>query len=156
MIPAGAPAEKTQLLPAMKLVRRTQRSGFSLAELMVVVVIIGLLATLVLRNVIRNLAEANDVKAKADIGTILGALDEYAISNGSRYPDSLEALVTPDEKGHAYLTNESVPKDPWGNEYQYDPPGPGQVKPLVYSLGRDGVRGGEGEDADISSADLRK
>lgn len=135
--------------------RSSARAGFSLAELMVVIVIIGLLVTLVARNVLKNLAQATDVKAKADISTIMAALDDYAISNSSRYPESLEALVTPDEKGYTILQQDTVPKDPWGNEYVYEPPGPGINRPVVLSLGKDGARGGEGENADISSEDRR-
>lgn len=133
-----------------------RRAGFSLAELMVVIVIIGLLAGLVARNVMKTLVTANEGVARAEIENIMGALNDYAINNGGRYPESLEALVTPDEKGYTILDSDTVPIDPWKNEYQYDPPGPGQLKPVVYSLGRDGTRGGEGEDADILSTDLKK
>ena len=137
-------------------VRAARKSGFSLAELMVVIVIIGLLVTLVAKNVFKNLAQANTTKVRADITTIIGGLDDYAINNGSRYPDSLEALVTPDEKGYTILRADSVPLDPWGNEYQYEPPAPGQRDPIVFSFGVDGTRGGEGDAADISSADKNK
>ena len=134
-------------------VRLSLKSGFSLAELMVVIVIIGLLVTLVAKNVFKNLAQANTTKVRADITTIMSGLDDYAINNGSRYPDSLEALVTPDEKGYTILRADSVPTDPWGNEYQYEPPAPGQRDPVVFSFGADGSRGGDGDAADISSTD---
>ncbi len=135
--------------------RASRRGGFSLAELMVVIVIIGLLVTLVARNVMANLAKAQDTKVKADISTIMSALTEYAINNASRYPESLEVLVTPDEKGHTYINADTIPTDPWGTEYQYEPPGPGLPRPVILSLGKDGTRGGEGDDSDISSEDLR-
>ncbi len=120
---------------------------------MVVIVIIGLLVTLVAKNVFRNLAQANTTKVKADISTIMGSLDDYAINNGMRFPDSLEALVTPDETGGTYLRTDKIPTDPWNNEYQYEPPAPGSQEAIVFSFGSDGARGGDGDAADISSAD---
>lgn len=139
------------------LARRTRatRGGFSLAELMVVIVIIGLLATLVVPNVLDKLKSANKGVAVVDIRTIAGALDAYALENGGRYPDSLEALVTPDDTGRTYLNMEIVPLDPWGNEYQYEPPGPGSAKPRIYSFGEDGEIGGEGDAAEITYEMIR-
>ena len=137
-------------------VRAPRRGGFSLAELMVVIVIIGLLVTLVAKNVLSNLGQAYETKARADISTIMGGLDDYAINNGMRYPDSLEALVTPDERGYTILRDDTVPTDPWGNEYQYEAPSGGQRDPIVYSLGSDGAQGGEGDAADLSSEDKKK
>jgi general secretion pathway protein G len=132
------------------------RAGFTLAELMVVIVIIGLLATLVVPNVVRKLFVANVVKAKADIVSIAGALDQYAIENGGRYPDSLEALVTPDANGHAFLDTEVVPKDPWGNQYVYEPGASGQShKYRVLSYGKDGVAGGDGDDRDLDNVMIK-
>jgi len=132
------------------------RRGFTLAEMMVVIVIIGLLATLVVPNVLRRFTQAQNVKAKTDITAILSSLTEYAINNNGTYPQSLEPLVTPDANGHCYLEGHSgkVPKDPWQHEYEYDAPQPGHPQPRVYSLGRDGSPGGEGEDADIESDHL--
>lgn len=132
---------------------KSLRSGFTLAEMMVVIVIIGLLATLVVPNVLRRFFQAAATKAQADITSIASALDEFAMNNGMKYPDSLEILVTPDENGHRYLSTSKLPKDPWGHEYQYDPPQSGQPKPRVYSFGRDGQPGGEGEDRDIDNLD---
>jgi general secretion pathway protein G len=130
---------------------RPRRSGFSLAELMVVIVIIGLLATLVIPNVVARLFTGQVGKAKADIIAIENGLNEYAIQNGGRFPDNLEALVTPDENGNTYLNQEVVPKDPWGNEYIYEPPGPGQAKPVVKTYGKDGVQGGDAKDRDFDN-----
>ena len=137
---------------------RRARRGFTLAEMMVVIVIIGLLATLVVPNVIKRFFQAQSTTARANISTIMQSLSEYAINNSGKYPDSLEPLVTPDEKGHCYLEGYKgkIPKDPWKNEYQYDPPQSGQPRPRVYSLGRDGSPGGEGEDADIDSENLKE
>jgi general secretion pathway protein G len=136
--------------------RRAAHSGFTLAEMMVVIVIIGLLATLVVPNVIQKIAVAFGGKAKSDIIAIESALKEYAIQNGGKYPDSLEVLVTPDANGHTYLEGKKLPKDPWHNEYMYDPPSPGHPEPRIYSYGKDGQPGGEGDDADISNETIRE
>ena len=127
---------------------RTQRRGFTLAELMVVIVIIGLLATLVVPNVVRKLFVANTTKAKADIASIARAIDDYAVENNGRYPESLEVLVTPDANGYTFLNRETVPLDPWGHEFIYEP-GSGN-KFNVISYGKDGQPGGEGDDADLT------
>jgi general secretion pathway protein G len=126
------------------------RRGFTLAEMMVVIVIIGLLATLVVPNVLQKFFTAAQEKAKADITAIVSALNEYAIRNNGKYPESLEALVTPDPNGYRYLQAQKVPKDPWKQEYLYEPPTPGsgQPDPRVYSYGKDGQPGG---DDDIDS-----
>ena len=114
---------------------RARRAGFSLAELMVVIVIIGLLATLVVPQVVDRLFVANEKKAIADITAIEGALDSYVVENNGRYPDSLESLVEKDDQGRSYLKRDTVPLDPWGNEYGYEPPGGGSVNPRIYTLG---------------------
>ena len=128
-----------------------KKGGFSLAELMVVIVILGLLATLVVPKVFDSLKRAFGGKVKSDIMAISSALDDYAINNGGRYPDSLEELVTPDENGYSYLKQKSVPLDPWQMPYQYEPPVAGQPDARVYTLGADGAVGGEGDNADVSN-----
>lgn len=130
---------------------RAARAGFSLAELMVVIVIIGLLATLVVPNVVARLFTGQLGKAKADITQIVQALDNYAVDHNGTYPDSLEALVTPDENNNTYIKGERVPRDPWKNEYLYEPPTTGQPDPRVYTLGADGLPGGEGKDRDFDN-----
>lgn len=132
-----------------------RRAGFTLAELMVVIVIIGLLATLVVPNVVGKLMKANRAKAEADIVAIASAVTQYAIDNGGRYPDSLEALVQPDANGDNYLDRETVPKDPWGNEYVLEPAPSGSRRFRVFSYGKDGVPGGEGDDADIDNISIK-
>jgi general secretion pathway protein G len=131
--------------------RATARAGFSLAELMVVIVIIGLLSAIVVPNLLEKFGFAQTSTAKVDVRALESALNEYAVRNGMQFPDSLEALVTPDENGHTYLNARSLPKDPWGNEYQYEPPFPGEPRPRVFSFGKDGALGGSGDDADIDN-----
>jgi general secretion pathway protein G len=139
----------------MRIQLRNPRAGFTLAELMVVIVIIGLLATLVVPNVVAKLGKANTTKARADIVQIAKAVEDYVIDNNGRFPDSLEALVQENEQGESYLQQTQVPKDPWGNEYGYEPPPSGSRKFRVYSYGKDGTPGGEGDDADIDSQMIR-
>ncbi len=138
----------------MRTHRRNARTGFTLAELMVVIVIIGLLATLVVPNVVRKLFVANVTKAKADIVTIAGAVDQYAIENSGRYPETIEVLVTPDENGYTFLDRETVPVDPWGNPYIYEPASSGG-KFRVISYGKDGTPGGEGDDRDLDNVAIK-
>jgi general secretion pathway protein G len=137
--------------------RRLQR-GFTLVEIMVVVVIIGILGALVVPKLLGRTGESRTVAAKVDISTIMQALKMYKLDN-KRYPTTeqgLQALVQRPTSGPAatgwksdgYL--EKLPKDPWGNQYQYLSPGiHGEVD--VFSLGADGQPGGTGEDADVGS-----
>jgi len=136
--------------------KKARRGGFTLAEMMVVIVIIGLLATLVVPNVLQKFAFASRKKAEADLVAIKSALTEFAVANGGKFPDSLEVLVTPDVNGHTYLEGTKIPKDPWGREYMYEPPAPGQPQPRVYSYGKDGQLGGEGDDADMDNLTLQE
>ena len=136
----------------MKTFQRTRTkatAGFSLAEMMVVIVIIGLLAGLVVPNVMQKLAGASLATAKSDIHMINQAVREYAINNGGRFPESLEMLLD-DGMGNSYFEKKGIPKDPWNMEYQYDPPStPGEEDYRVYTLGFDGVPGGEGKNKDL-------
>jgi general secretion pathway protein G len=137
-------------------VRHLRQRGFTLIELMVVVVIIGVLAALIVPNVLDRLDQAKVEASRANIATLMGALDMYKIDN-QRFPTAeqgLQALVVKPTTGpippnwKPYL--KKLPDDPWGKAYQYANPG---VKgPIdVYSLGADGVVGGEGLNADIGS-----
>lgn len=133
--------------------RSNRHAGFSLAELMVVIVIIGLLATVVVPNLMSKFGTAQIGKAKADITNIEQQVTAYQIDNVGRLPESLETLVTEDDKGTKYLNMDVVPKDPWGNEYIYEVTG--SDKFLIWSYGQDGVQGGEGKDADFNNKMIR-
>lgn len=130
---------------------QSSRGGFSLAELMVVIVILGLLATVVVPKVMEKLAFSQVGKAKLDITSIGNAVTEYAVMNGGRYPDSLEDLITPDVNGNKFLEYKEVPKDPWGHPYSYEklPSGEGPDF-FVWCYGKDGSQGGEGDDRDFN------
>lgn len=127
-----------------------RRAGFSIAELMVVILIIGLLATQVVPRVLDRLGDAKWGKARADLAVLRGALTTYAINNGGRYPDSLDALVERDNNGKAYLDQSVVPKDPWQNDYFYEPPS-GAQDVSITCYGADGAPGGEGDDRDLTA-----
>lgn len=137
---------------------RMQQAGFTLVEIMVVVIIIGLLAGIVVPNVMDNLDKANVQKARADFSSLQTALKLYRIDNFN-FPTTeqgLEALVTKTSiapvprnfKSSGYIDN--LNKDPWGNDYQYMSPADDGKEYDIYSLGADGVSGGEGQNADIS------
>lgn len=139
---------------------RRHAHGFTLIEIMVVVVIIGLLAAIVAPNLIGNIDKAQVSRTKQDIRSIETALNLYRLDN-FKYPTTaqgLEALVTnpgetvaPNWKTGGYL--KKVPIDPWNRPYGYASPGEhGEFD--VFSLGADGQEGGEGNDADIGNWDL--
>lgn len=135
-----------------------RNKGFTLIELMVVLVILGVLAAIIAPKIMARPDEARVVAAKQDIATIVQALKMYRLDN-INYPTTeqgLQALVTKPTidpipanwKLGGYL--EKLPKDPWGNAYVYLNPGShGEFD--VISLGADGQPGGEGKDADIGS-----
>jgi general secretion pathway protein G len=135
----------------MKSQSKRKRAGFTLAEMMVVIVIIGILATIVVPNVMQKFFQSQQTKAKADITNIVNALREYAMNNAGKYPDSLQPLVDPDMNGYRYLNQKTIPKDPWGEEYGYEAPSPGNPEPRVYTFGKDKSMGGEGDAADIDN-----
>ncbi len=120
--------------------RRTRRpAGFTLVELMVVVVILGLLATLVAKNVIPYIFKSTITAAKMDIKNISEAVDLYRANNQGKLPESLEELVEPDENGETYLKDlTEVPKDPWGNEYQIEEDPDRKGGYIIRSYGPDG------------------
>ncbi len=136
----------------------TRRPGFTLIEMLVVIIVIGLLAALVGPRILGRVSEAKSATAKTQIELLGTALDNYRLDNGS-YPTSEQGLgalqakptrdpVPLDWRG-PYLKRE-VPNDPWGRPYVYK--SPGEHNPTSYdisTLGRDGQPGGTNEDADI-------
>jgi general secretion pathway protein G len=122
--------------------------GFTLVELMVVIVIIGLLATVVVINVMPATDKAAITKAKADVGVLEQGVEMYRL-NKLRYPSGSEGLQAVTAEGYV----KRLPKDPWGNAYVYAAPGRDGRQFDIYSFGADGREGGEGEDADIGNWD---
>lgn len=132
----------------MKATRTPRRiNGFTLIEVLVVIVILGILAALVVPNIMDKPGKARITKAKSDIQAIESALNLYRLDHHT-YPttdEGLEALVSD------YLPR--APKDPWGKPYLYLNPGThGEID--IYTLARDGQQGGDGEDADIGNWNL--
>ncbi|MGC2167282.1 MAG: type II secretion system major pseudopilin GspG [Gallionella sp.] len=141
--------------------RRAMSRGFTLIEIMVVVVIMGILAALVVPKLMGRTDDARLVAAKQDIATLMQALKLYKLDN-QHYPTTeqgLQALIVKPPSGPAadgwkaggYI--DKLPKDPWGHPYQYLSPGiKGEVD--IISFGGDGQAGGTGNDADIGSWDI--
>jgi len=135
---------------------RRKREGFTLVELMVVIVIIGLLATVVAINVLPSQDKAMVGKARADISVLEQAIETYRLDNLT-FPDDLQALVSapaglarPERyRQGGYVRR--LPEDPWGNPYQYRRPSAHGGQFDVYSFGADGREGGEGNDADLGN-----
>ncbi len=133
-----------------------KQSGFTLIEIMVVVVIIGILASVVVPRIMDNPDKARTAKAKNDIRALESAMDLYRLDNFT-YPstdEGLDALITSPSSSPANWKQggyiKKLNNDPWGNDYLYDNDG-GNV--VIYTYGADGSEGGEGPSKDISSAD---
>lgn len=138
-----------------KISNRAVVSGFTLVEVLVVVVILGVLAAVVVPRVMRRPDDARAVRAAQDVAAIVSALNMYRLDNYA-YPSSeqgLMALVTKPTDAHdwragGYLAN--LPTDPWSHEYQYLNPGQhGEID--VWTLGADGKPGGEGINGDVGN-----
>lgn len=127
--------------------------GFTLLELLVVLAILGLIATFAAPQALKWLSGAKSDSARIQIEALGTGIDLYRLDVGS-YPPDLEALVTQPAGAERwdgpYLRKKSVPKDPWGRDYIYRQPGDNGPYDL-YSLGADGQEGGSGEDADVLS-----
>jgi len=145
----------------LKTQNKMKTAGFTLIELMVVIVILGILAAIVVPRVMDNPDKAKIVKAKQDIRALESSLDFYRLDNFN-YPSTdqgLEALVS-EPSGSPEVKNwkeggymKRLPKDPWGNEYQFLNPGVnGAID--IFSYGADGEEGGEGLDADVGNWNL--
>jgi general secretion pathway protein G len=135
-------------------------SGFTLIEIMVVLVIIAILGALIAPQILGQVDEARIKATKLDIRSLSTALDMYQMDN-FRYPTTdqgLEALVRkPDDpsvrnwRAQGYLRSKTVPKDQWGNDYIYLQPGQHGGGYDLYTLGADGQPGGEGTDEDLGN-----
>lgn len=137
------------------------QKGFTLVEIMVVVVIIGILGALVVPKLLGRTGEARVIAAKQDIATMMQALKLYKLDN-QRYPTTEQGLISlikeptsgPQARGWksgGYI--EKLPKDPWGNQYQYLSPGiKGEID--IFSFGADGQPGGVNDDADVGSWEI--
>ena len=142
---------------------RNENQGFTLIELMVVIIILGVLAMWVAPKIMDRPGEARQMKVRLDIQNLETALKLYKLDNGS-YPSTeqgLQALVETPETGTipknwkkgGHLEKGRVPKDPWGNDFVYLSPGlKGDVD--IISYGADGVPGGEDENKDINNWEL--
>lgn len=137
-----------------------QQKGFSLIEIMVVVVILGILASIVVPKIISRPDEARAVKAKQDVLSIQNALDLYKLDNGF-YPSTDQGIIALVEKPSSnpeprdwkqYL--KSLPRDPWGRDYLYLNPGE-HSDVDVFTLGADGQPGGTGINSEIGNWDAR-
>ncbi len=135
--------------------------AFTLLELMVVVVILGILAAFIVPRISKRPEDARVTKAKIEISNLEQALELYYLDNGE-YPSTeqgLRALIEIPQTGDipeswkagGYLAKSKVPRDPWGNEYVYASPGNHNEDYDLLSLGKDGVEGGEGYDSDITN-----
>ena len=138
----------------MRMMNEKER-GFTLIELMVVIVIIGLLTTIVVINVMPAQDKAMIQKAKTDVALLEQAVERYRLDNLA-YPEEITVLIAPPAglaRPERYARGgyvKRLPEDPWGQAYQYA--SPGRHGPFdVYSMGADGREGGEGEDADIGN-----
>lgn len=123
--------------------------GFTLVEILLVIAILGLLATLVVPDVMGIHAHAKVEKGSADVSQLQGTVEGYAIRSKARELPTWEMLITPDERGKVWLPGYSrAPRDPWGNEYEIRPGDRGARNFEIRSRGPDGVAGTED---DISS-----
>ena len=147
-------------LEAKKSIHSHRRKGFSLVELMVVLVIIGLLASVVSVKVTQYISKAKITTAKAQIAIFKNAIKAYKIDTDHFPDESMGLLALVEEPAdvtgwspEGYLDKSVIPPDPWGNEYFYNYPGEyGEFD--IYTYGADGKEGGEGEDADIYDSDV--
>lgn len=144
-------------MPARRSTPRAHRRAFTLIEILVVIAVIAILASLVAPNVFQHVGTARSTTARSQLEMLATALDAYRLDTG-RYPTSAQGLaaletipsIDPPSTWRGPYLRRALPADPWGNPYVYL--APGDVNPTGYDLlsyGADGRPGGEGEDADI-------
>ena len=143
--------------------RQIDTGGFTLIEIMVVIIILGILAGLIIPRIMDRPEEAKQLKAKIQIESLETALQLYKLDNGS-YPDTeqgLQALVQQPDTGrvknwrkNGYLEKGRLPVDPWGNDFIYLSPGVNGDYDIS-SYGADGIQGGEGKNQDINSWEIQ-
>lgn len=144
-----------------KRISRHEEKGFTLLEILIVITILGILASLVAVKLMDRPGEARALKAEMDIKTLETALKLYKLDN-SCYPTTeqgLQALVEKPSTGKiptkwrdgGYLEKDVVPKDPWGNDFLYLSPGVHNRDFDIWSYGADGEEGGDGENADVTN-----
>jgi len=132
--------------------RRVRRHSFTLIEIMIVVMIIGMLAALVGPNIVGNLDKSRVKSTKAQLVSVKNAVQQYYMDM-STYPTRLDELITNpgNEKWDGpYLEAKSIPKDGWGNDFQYSVPGQDNMPFDIISYGGDKSSGGTGNNEDIS------
>ena len=134
--------------------QRSRRGGFSLVELMTVMVILGLLAGLVTMSVRSYMVRGRQGTAKTQIASLADAMSTFNLEY-DRYPTAQEGLPVLTAKSDKFVDGimPKIPKDPWGNDYEYIPPA-GETPFEIISYGADKREGGTGADADISSSEL--
>ena len=145
----------------MKLVANRIRGGRSGESAVAAACFLAVFGTIVLFLLLvpasHSDRRSDTLRARSDLVTIFTSLSEFAIDHDGKYPDTLQALVTPDAEGHGYLQgfDGRIPRDPWQREYLYERATPEHPVPRVGSLGKDGEPGGEGDDADIDRDHLQ-
>ena len=153
----------TPAAPLHSRIARRLQSGFTLIEIMIVVVIIGLLAAVVVPQFLNNVDDARVAKAKQDIQAMMTALTMYKLDNYV-YPttdlglkslvEKPDATIAPHWRSGGYLQQQHVTKDPWGRDYLYVSPGTHGTDFDLFSLGADGQPGGEKDKADVGNWNL--
>lgn len=133
--------------------KKSRRKNFTLIEVVIVIVILVTLASIATPLYLNRVSKSNIAAAKSQIKNFEGAIQQYKLDN-SKYPEELKDLIENpglDSWKKPYLSVKEIPKDPWGNEYQYNAPAQeAEGRDFeVFSYGADGGPGGEDEDADI-------
>jgi general secretion pathway protein G len=142
----GSPSSSRRSIRLGESARVSWRLAFCIASLLLV-----LSVTLLLPRTRKGITGTLCPKWKSDVMAIECACKEYAQDHAGRYPASLSELVSPDAGGRSYVESGRLPLDPWRHEYGYAPPSAERPLPRIFTLGRDGKPGGEGDDADLDN-----